>query len=323
MLYILSLMDKALIYLVDSILGEGKNTSRENRAYFCPNQCHSSKHKLEINFNTNDKGENPYQCWICGGRKGGFKGKKLINLFKKLKVNPDKINQLKLLVKSDSQNYIPKVEESKQAELPKEFISLINPNKSDIITKHALYFLKQRNISSNDIIKYNIGYCEYGKYKNRIIIPSYDEEGNLNYFSARTFMDDFEKYKNPPISRNIIGFELFINWNLPIIIVEGMFDALAVKRNVIPLLGKDIQPAIMKKLVQSKVDKIYIALDNDAKKQAIGFCEQLINEGKEVYFVELNGKDPSELGFSEFTKIIQNTKPLTFSSLFEKKLQLI
>jgi hypothetical protein len=48
-----------------------------------------------------------------------------------------------------------------------------------------------------------------------------------------------------------------------------------------------------------------------------------MNEGKEVYLVELDGKDPSELGFEHFTELIQNTIPLTNYKLMEKKLQLI
>ena len=131
------------------------------------------------------------------------------------------------------------------------------------------------------------------------------------------------KYKNPNISRDIIAFELFINWNVPIILCEGAFDAIAIKRNAIPLLGKNIQKNLMKKIFQSNVEKIYIALDKDAQKQALSFCEKLINEGKEVYLVEMEDKDPSEMGFSHFTKLIQQTQPLTFSNLFEKKLQLI
>jgi hypothetical protein len=78
----------------------------------------------------------------------------------------------------------------------------------------------------------------------------------------------------------------------------------------------------MKKITNSSVKKIYIALDKDAIKQALNFCESLINEGKEVYLVDLNDKDPSDMGFEKFTNLIQNTLPLTFSNLLEKKLQL-
>ena len=157
-----------------------------------------------------------------------------------------------------------------------------------------------------------------------IVIPSYDCNGKLNYFTARSFeKDPYVKYRNPEVSRDIIAFELFVNWDLPIILCEGPFDALAIKRNVIPLFGKNIQSSLMKKLVESKVQKIYIALDNDAIKQALGFCEQLLDIGKEVYLVELQGKDPSEMGFEHFTKLIQTVSPLTQYKLMEKKLSLI
>ena len=49
----------------------------------------------------------------------------------------------------------------------------------------------------------------------------------------------------------------------------------------------------------------------------------IVDEGKEVYLVDMQEKDPSEMGFENFTKLIQTTVPLTFSDLFEKKLQLI
>ena len=177
----------------------------------------------------------------------------------------------------------------------------------------------------DDVYKYNLGYCEYGNYKNMIIIPSYDENGHLNFFTGRSFeKDPYRKYRNPEASRDIVPFELFINWKLPLVLCEGPFDAIAIKRNAIPLLGNNIQGSkLMKKIVTSTIKKIYIALDTDAMKKALKFAEDFINEGKEVYLVELQGKDPSEMGFNKFTKLIQNTIPLTQYDLMEKKLQLV
>ena len=122
-----------------------------------------------------------------------------------------------------------------------------------------------------------------------IIIPSYDKDGTLNYFTGRSFeQDPFIKYRNPECSRDIIPFELFINWDSPLVLCEGPFDAMAIKRNAIPLLGKNIQSNLLKRIVQSTVKKIYIALDTDAIKQALKHCEYLLNQGKEVYLVELD-----------------------------------
>ena len=184
--------------------------------------------------------------------------------------------------------------------------------------------MKSRGINKDDIEKYNIGYCEYGRYAKMVIIPSYDEMGDLNYFTGRSFeKDPFIKYRNPETSRDIVPFELFINWNIPLILCEGPFDAIAIKRNAIPLLGKNIQQNLMKKIITSTVEKIYIALDSDAMKQALRFVEYFINQGKEVYLVDLEGKDPSEMGFKNFTNLIQNTYPIDQYGLMERKLQLV
>ena len=309
------MVNELLVNLVNTVLGAGKRTARGNQAYHCP-FCNHHKPKLEVNFTENKKGYNPFQCWVCGK-----KGKTIRSLFKALKVSPDKFIELGKLVKTGS--HVEEVIVENIVELPKEFIPLL-PDDKTIKWKQAYYYLKSRGITNDDIIKYNIGYCTFGRYQNMIIIPSYDKDGTLNYFTGRSFEPDpFVKYRNPECSRDIIPFELFINWDSPLVLCEGPFDAIAIKRNAIPLLGKNIQSSLLKRIVQSTVEKIYIALDTDAMKQSLKHCEYLINQGKEVYLVELDGKDPSDLGFSYFTKLIQNTDPIDQYDLMEKKISLI
>ena len=157
-----------------------------------------------------------------------------------------------------------------------------------------------------------------------IIVPSYNEFRKLNYFVARNFNPNSPvKYKNPPIGKNIVPFELFINWSSPLILCEGPFDAISIKRNAIPLLGKHIQANLMKRIVTSQVEKIYIALDKDAQKDALKFAELLLAEGKEVYIVDLDEKDPNEMGFEHFTKLIQETYPINTFNLMSRKIALL
>ena len=104
-----------------------------------------------------------------------------------------------------------------------------------------------------DILKYRIGYCTNGLYNGKIIIPSYDANGSLNYFVGRAYYDTDYKHKNPNASKDIVGFELHINWNMPIILVEGAFDAIAIKRNAIPLFGKTISNTLKKRIVEKGV----------------------------------------------------------------------
>ena len=308
------MVNELLVNLVNSVLGAGKRTARGNQAYNCP-FCHHHKPKLEINFTENKQGHNPWHCWVCNKQ-----GKTLRSLFKQVKASAEQFSELKKLVKTGAE--VQEVVVEHVLSLPKELKSLVDNN--DIVARHAKAYLKSRNINIDDVIKYNIGYCDSGRYANMVIIPSYDANGNLNYFTGRSFeKDPYVKYRNPEVSRDIIPFELFINWDSPLVLCEGPFDAIAIKRNAIPLLGKNIQQNLMKKIVTSKVEKLYIALDTDAQKQAVKLAEYFINEGKEVYFVDLNDKDPSEMGFENFTNLIQNTYPIDQYGLMEKKLQLL
>jgi DNA primase len=310
------MVNNLVVALVNSVLGHGKPTARGNQAHTCP-FCHHTKPKLEINFDENATYYQKWHCWVCDK-----KGSKLMSLFKAIDAPQDKINELRSLV--GASRVITTTEKSGTIELPKEFKPLFQITEKDILGRHALAYLKKRGISKHDILKYNIGYCEGGVYSKMIIIPSYSNEGKLNYFVARNFDSNSNvKYKNPPLSKNIVPFEVFINWSSPLVLCEGPFDALAIKRNAIPLLGKHIQDNLMKQIVTSTVKQIYIALDKDAQKDAVKFAELLLNEGKEVYLVDLEDKDPSEMGFEKFTSLIQNTHPMSQYDLMAKKLQLI
>ena len=170
------------------------------------------------------------------------------------------------------------------------------------------------------MIRYNIGYCDTGLYSDRVIVPSYDSKGDLNYFIARSIFDGGMKYKNPPVSKDVIGFELFINWDEPIILCEGVFDAIAVKRNAIPLFGKTIPKSLMKKIFEKRVNKIYILLDNDAYWDSIKMTDVLMRNGIDVKMVRMKDKDPSDMGFRKVTHLIKDSQTTSFSDLIRMKL---
>lgn len=307
-----------LVNLLESVLGKSKPTSKGNHAFHCP-FCNHHKPKLEINTFTDEKKENPWHCWVCN-----TKGKTIRSLFKSLKISGQKMEQLDTIIVPGKRPEI----KYEAVSLPREFIAFDQIDTLDklgqIKAKHAVSFLKKRGITSSQVKKYNIGFCLEGEYSDRIIIPSYDADGNLNYFMARAFEEDISrKYKNPAVqNKNIIGLEYFINWEAPIVLVEGIFDALTIQRNVIPLFGKTLSEALMKRLVRSDTEKVYVALDKDAQREALQHCQTLMNYGKEVYLVEMDGKDANEIGFKNFLNIIENTYPLTFEKIMSIKLKL-
>ncbi len=307
-----------LLQLLESVLGKGKPTSGDNIAFFSPFTSHY-KPKLEIDINTNHAGENAWHCWISDK-----KGRSISSLFKQLNLSKEKFEQLERIVESTryrSQNTV--TEKPTPVQLPEQYrplwIKKLTPD-----YRNAIHYLSKRGITAFDILKYRIGYCESGEYSGKIIIPSYDAAGQLNYFVSRAFYkEDKQKHKNPKISKDIIGFEMFINWAEPIILCEGSFDAIAIKRNAIPLFGKIIQPALQKKIIQEHVRDIYICLDADALKNAIQIAQRFMGEGLNVYFVELANEDASELGFEKITNILADTDVLTFEGLMHLKMGML
>lgn len=306
-----------LIEILESVLGKGKPTARGNHAFHCP-FCGSSKKKLEIQINSTIESENHWHCWTCN-----ISGKKLTNLFKKLQVSREVIAELLSVIKVSSYYKQDVNIESTILRLPDEYQPLWRNNGS-IEQKNALnYLVNVRKVTLSEIIKYNIGYCATGKYAKMIIVPSYDARGHMNYFVGRSYYQtDGFRHKNPNVSKEIVGFELFINWDYPIVLVEGAFDAIAVRRNAIPLFGKTISDELRKKIIENKVKEIYVCLDKDAQKQAIEHAEEFMDNGMNVFFVDLKRKDPAEIGFQNMIQIIKDTPPLSFSKLIEYKLDL-
>lgn len=303
---------RLVLGLLQSLLGKSKPSTKGNYAFHCP-FCKHHKPKLEVDPKTGF-----YHCWTC---EPATKGRGLVTLLKKLHASPAQIAEM--------QSYFPGGRNSTQeksytvVELPKEFVSLTQSS-TKLPHRQAKAYLTRRGITEEDILKYNIGYCEQGRYSNSVIIPSYDKDGRINYFISRSFeKDPARKYNAPSCNKNdLIGFEYYINWKVPIILCEGIFDAIALRRNAVPLFGKTIPKALMMKLVENDVKTVYLALDNDALKEAIKYSVELLNMGKDVYLIELNSKDPSEIGFKDMTKYLHTARQLTFKDLLLKKMQL-
>ena len=276
---------------------------KNDTAFRCP-FCHHHKKKLNINLE-NQK----WHCWVCNA-----KGRKFIHLLRKINAPQPIIKEILDLVGESSSYHKDKQDKTVyDVSLPEWFKPLwIQSN--DITYRHTMKYLNERDIGMRDIVRYGIGYCDYGGYANRVIIPSYDSDGKLNYFVARDIFPNSKfKYKNPNISKDTVIFELFINWTKPIILCEGMFDAIAIKRNAIPLLGKFLSKTLVTRIIQNRVKEIYIALDQDAKKDSIKLSKFLMGYGIETYRIDLKEKDPSGLGFREFWKLLNSTTEYSFS----------
>lgn len=303
-----------LIKLLENTLNSKGKLLKNNEeiVFYCP-FCNHYKKKLQININIKSSAFGCWHCWVCQKS-----GRKFNTLFKKVNATEGQFSQLyKLLSQLNLPAYKSLNDGSVKKEniisLPSAFTPMFKTSR-DPDYKRALLYLTKRNLTISDMLKYHIGYALSGPFQNRIIVPSYNNKGNLNYFITRSFYRNNKmKYKNPSINKNnIIPFELLINWNYPITLVEGVFDAIAVKRNAIPLLGKNLSIKIKNKILIEKPPRINICLDADAIKDAAKITQQLINAGLNTYLITLpKNEDPSTLGTNKIWQIINNSKITT------------
>lgn len=298
-----------LLFELENILGHSTPSSSGERLFHCP-FCHHRKPKLSINFG---RRYGMWKCWVCDQA-----GRKISTLLYRLGYSGKEIAQI-----LDGYQE-PQVEEEEDTErvlrLPPEYEPLWVPNRTSYEYKNALRYLKRRGVRKTDILRYRMGYAEDGKYRNRIIIPSYDRDNQLNYFVARAYYDNKYPYFNPAASKNVILFENLINWSMPITLVEGIFDAIAVRRNSIPLFGKLMSDRLKQQIIEERPPGVYVMLDPDASREAHEIEYYLKNININVSMVNAMTGDPADMGFEQSNELIKCAKPASFTDLIQSKL---
>jgi DNA primase len=290
-------MSDAKFRIVKDILGECIKSGNEY-LFHCV-YCNHHKKKLSVNF-AKDK----YKCWVCD--KSG-KISRIVKRFgtflqqqtwKELTGQVDITDFERLLLGQE----VKTVEVERTMSLPAEFVSLCNNNPS-LSSIQPRNYLSARGIDKQQILHWKLGYCPTGEYAGRIIAPSFNMDGKVNFFVGRAYDGHWRKYMNPPANKDIIFNELYIDWEEDITLVEGVFDAVKVP-NSIPILGSSLREAskLFMQIVQND-PRIYVALDPDVEKKAYKLIESLLRYDIEVYKVPIKPfKDVGEMSKEEFLR---------------------
>ncbi|RLC77733.1 MAG: hypothetical protein DRI61_10965 [Chloroflexi bacterium] len=204
------------------------------------------------------------------------------------------------------------------------------PFKTLKITKETIAFryLKRRGFSMEDVEKFSLRYCIEGKYAFRIIVPFY-ENRKLVYYIARKYVEDIPgvKVKNPSSSDNRMLPKNEVLFNIdnidvtkPVVITEGVFDAMTVP-NGIALLGKYMSKQQILKLKRKNVSKATVCLDRDAWTDTVSLAKTLKTYGFDVYVVRLTEyKDPNEAGKLYMRRLLLKAEKLDFSLMVKTQL---
>jgi DNA primase len=263
-----------ILEILSDIFGEPEKSygSKLQYGYNCP-ECGVGEKKgnLEVSLE-----KHVFHCWSCGDTNNmhGALGK-LIRIYG----NKQQVKIYKLLQPEESK---PTIKKTNKITLPDSFTLFKDSNPIYPIRRQAYNYLKSRGIGDSMIEKYNIGFCDKGSFKGRIVVPSYNTKGVLNYYITRSWDPKSKvKYKNPEVEKEKIIFnEYLINWEEDIFLVEGVFDAFFLP-NSIPMLGKHMSPLLFESIYSKSKGDIIIALDGDAFNDSINLYREL--NGGELY----------------------------------------
>ena len=233
----------------------------------CPYCGKPGKSKFCIRLDTD-----VYHCWVCE-----IKGRGLAKVIHK--VNPSKVKEYKDKFDSSRKKF-KETEEIEEIEinLPKDFKLLARANTSDMNYSSVYTYAVSRGFTIPTLWNFRIGFSNEYEWKRRLIIPSFDCDGNLNYLIGRAIdSGEYFKYKNEEKPKKKIIFnEIDIDWDKPLLISEGPLDLVKVNMNKTCLLGSTLKEdyLLFERIVRNNTPVILI-LDRDAEKKAIKIADLL------------------------------------------------
>ena len=270
--------------ILTSVLGNFYRSSNE-LLFHCPH-CEHHKRKLSLNIE-----KNAFKCWVCD-----YKGKDIYRVVRRFGDYGQKQDWKALTNTVDVENFTTKLFDPQPAvrrnniELPSDFKSLVN-KKSSPAAIYPLNYLSSRGVTKEDVVRWKIGYCDEGKFSSRVVVPSFNNNGDINYFVARSYDRTWPKYLNPQdVDKNIIFNELFLDFDEELVLVEGVFDAIVAGPNAVPLLGSTLREGhpLVQKIIENDTT-IYLGLDSDAKKKELQIIKLLLKYDIEVFKMSVDG----------------------------------
>lgn len=272
---------------------EGK-TKGDEIIFFCPkhgSRAGRAEGQMSVNLKTDT-----FNCWSCG-----FKGRSNLMPLLKLKgmtnVCKQYVAELEDKRRDCTRGIVVEVPKEYDAPvLPPEFKSLLTYSRSPVY-RAALAYLAKRGLTTDDLLRWKLGYCEDGEMAGRIIVPSFDERGELNFVVGRTFYDDPYRYKPYPRRqcKDIVWNDYMVDWTEPLVVTEGPFDAFIAEENTTILQGTILPEALVRKIVLSGID-VYFAMDADAFKRQLEYIELFLSYGITCRYVDIRGKGKKDLG---------------------------
>lgn len=321
------------IHFIESLTSNSRLTQDSlNISIWCPFCKHDNKNKLKLAIHLE---KNYWHCWLCD--KKGSDVSYIVS-----RINKEKVNEAKKIFKSKNQNKkfdlnINLFEDSYEEEnviekvdIPNGFKLLANnfnsrhPDIRDVF-KYAL----KRGVNKHKIWFLRLGFSLDPDFSRCLIIPSFDENGDINFYTSRKIDVDSSnpiKYKNASVSKKDIIFnEMNIDWNRPITLVEGPLDLIKTNDNSTCLFGSSLtyDMKLFKKIVENKTE-VNLALDKDVYFKTLKIAKNLKEYDIKVNILDTRiAEDVGDMTYSQFKECLENAKEYKEDDLLLRKIAML
>jgi len=311
--------------LLKKLLGAGDIDRRGvNAQFWCPFCKHPDPKKRKLAVRLED---GVTHCWVCN--KTARTPAKFVPLYNAYSLLPE----LEAAFGAGGELFkgAEEVPDEVVAELPSDFALVCDEIDRGVMHPDkiaAIRYLEKRGVTYNVAKYFRLGLSNESIFRRRVVFPSFDQEGNLNYVTARAIDDETTfKYFNTQRQRSSLVFnEIDAAWNRELVLVEGPFDLLACNgMNAVPMLGSwmDENYLLFNRIVTNKTP-VVLALDPDALKKQEKIAKRLLQYEIPVRVVDWSGysdeTDPSKVGHDKFKKLVKNAAPYTEANVFKSRM---
>lgn len=288
----------------------------KNVACYCPKCAEAGKRKLKLAIMIDD---GRFHCWVCGTKGGSISS--LIRRYKReLAEDAEKLwpRKNRKIVES-----IPDAPTNVTLPAGFELLSRCRYSVEPLI-RSVYKYVRHRGLSDDDMLRYRLGVTTHEKFAERVIIPSFDASGHLNYYTTRAIHNrTFPRYVNADgRKQSIIYNEIDINWNEELTLVEGPFDVFKTVGNVTCLFGNSLDEKFLlfHKIVENETP-VVLALDDKEDRQRVRIARLLYRYDIPVRILSVRGfKDVGEMTRKDFVERLKEAQPWSPTSHLRQRI---
>lgn len=319
------------IRFIEKVFGKGRLAGNgQNFDVWCPICAPSDRSKKKLAIRVEDDANH---CWTCGWRSRSLFPLLLkyathdeVNEYKETFMPKDEIERLQrsrrcLIIDLDGNK--------RQFKLPNDFRMMVlkdGPFDPDHLA--AQKYATMRGLSEHDMWYFKLGTSNQMKWNRRVLMPSFDAAGNINYLVGRAIDKGRpRKYDAPDIDKlSVIFNEINVDWTKRLVLCEGPFDLIRCGDNAVPLLGSDLneESLLFEKILVNQTP-VALALDADMLDTKVPrIARKLQAYGIDVKIVDVSafGKsDPGEMTKEEFSKALEAAKSIEWLDFVMSKLR--